>query len=92
MGLDKIAPLSFREAAKVLGLDRNLTIPALVKSGQLRAVQWGREIRIPREEVMRVAREGFVVGPKKVQRRAPKKPAAGVGAQILALPHGRKKT
>ena len=50
--------LSFRSAGTLLGIDR-ATVASLVKSGVLRAVPWGRAIRIPLVEVERLAREGW---------------------------------
>lgn len=91
---DGVAPYSFREAAALLHLDRHTTVLALVKSGQLRTVQWGREVRIPRQEVERVAREGFSLGGRRALQRPPKRPrlkAQDLEAQIRALPYGRKK-
>lgn len=51
--------VSKREAARLLGIDRGRTLGALLKSGQLRSVPWGRGQRVPLEEVQRLAREGF---------------------------------
>jgi excisionase family DNA binding protein len=51
--------LSKREAAHLLGVDRGRTLGELLRSGQLRAVPWGKGERIPLEEVQRLAREGF---------------------------------
>jgi hypothetical protein len=52
-------PLSFREAAAVLGVDRSSTLPALVRAGILRTIPWGASTRIPAADVERVCREGF---------------------------------
>ncbi len=46
--------LSFRKAAKLLGLDRTKTLPLLIASGQLRCVYVGKRQRIPMAEVRRL--------------------------------------
>jgi excisionase family DNA binding protein len=51
--------LSKREAARLLGIDRGKTLHALIRAGRLRTVPWGSGRRIPREDVERLAREGF---------------------------------
>lgn len=67
--------LSRREAARLLGIDRGETLGELLSTGQLRTVPWGRGLRIPLEEVQRLARDGWrKAGAKprasKLQRRA----------------------
>lgn len=51
--------LSYRQAAKLLRVDRGSTLPWLIKSGRLRVVPWGKSTRIPLAEVQRLAAEGF---------------------------------
>lgn len=51
--------LSFRKAAKLLGIDRGATLNALVRSGQLRTVSAGKRQRIPMSEINRLAAVGF---------------------------------
>lgn len=69
----------------VLGM-RNGTTAALIASGRLRAIPWGRRFRVLRADVERLAGEGF--SPDGGRPRAPRrKPpgGAGVAAQILAI-------
>jgi excisionase family DNA binding protein len=48
--------LSLREAARRLGVDRNTTLRALIRTGQLRTVNTGGRPRIPAAEVERFAK------------------------------------
>jgi hypothetical protein len=73
--------LSFRQAAKALGVDRAKTLPGLVKSGAVRTVKGAAgRLKIPQAEIDRVAVEGFGedVLPRR-RRRAPP-PSAPVNA------------
>jgi excisionase family DNA binding protein len=56
--------LSFREAARLLKIDRGSTLLELIRLGRLRPVPWGARQRIPLEEVQRLARTGFTVDGK----------------------------
>jgi hypothetical protein len=89
---DGVSPVPFREAEALLHLDRSTTLVALVKSGQLHTVPWGKETRIPRDEVERLAREGFTATGKKAPRRTVKRRpnAAEEAEKVRALRHGRK--
>ena len=77
--------LSFREAAKRLGVDRNKVLPELVRRGELRTVDVNGQKRIPAEEIERLARQGFdVTGPAKPRARREKKKAATTPADVAA--------
>jgi excisionase family DNA binding protein len=56
--------LTFREAARLLRIDRSSTLHELIAAGRLRPVSWGRGQRIPLEQVQELARVGFTVGGK----------------------------
>lgn len=65
------ALLSFRKAAKLLGIDRGSTLQALIKSGQIKCVKAGRTVRIPLSEINRLAVQGFEeLGPKAAKARS----------------------
>jgi excisionase family DNA binding protein len=86
--------LSKREAAHLLGIDRGRTLGELLRSGQLRAVPWGRGERIPLEEVQRLAREGWAAAGEKPRpshrRRKPRAdPAALRRLDVDRLGGGR---
>jgi hypothetical protein len=49
---------SFREAAKLLGIGRNSTLPGLVARGALRPVTVAGRKYIPREQLIEFARNG----------------------------------
>ena len=51
-------PLTLRvpEVASILGVGRN-TAYSLIKSGELKSVRIGRQIRIPKEELLRFLKE-----------------------------------
>lgn len=51
--------LSFRKAARLLGIDRGATLHALIKSGQLKTVRVGQRERIPMSEINRLTATGF---------------------------------
>lgn len=57
------APYTRRRAKRELGIG-DATLDAAVKAGALRLIPWGRHLRIPAEDVARVAREGFTVVPR----------------------------
>lgn len=67
--------VSYREAARLLGIDRGSTLSALVARGVVRSVPWGKRSRIPLAEVERLASEGFTLPPKPAAR------AGGRGAR-----------
>jgi len=48
--------LSYRQAAKLLGVDRNTTLHDMVETGQIKAVTIRRVSRIPLAEVVRILR------------------------------------
>ncbi|ACG73250.1 hypothetical protein AnaeK_2022 [Anaeromyxobacter sp. K] len=80
--------LTFREAARLLRVDRGATLHELIRRGLLRPVPWGNGQRIPLEQVLELARDGFTVGGKPSRARSnPRRaaPAPGVGARIRAL-------
>jgi hypothetical protein len=58
MTIDRLT-VSFREAARMLGIDRGVTLHALVRSGRLTAIPWGARLRIRVEEIRELARTGF---------------------------------
>lgn len=64
--------LSLARAASLLGVSRNRTLHDLIDSGALRVVVVAGRVRVPLEEVERVAREGTEPAPKpRRHRRAP---------------------
>jgi len=67
--------LSFREAAKALGIDRNRLLRSLIREGKLRTIPWGKRTRIPLAEVERLAREGFSLGSRAKPRAQRGRPA-----------------
>ncbi len=80
--------LTFREAARLLRIDRSSTLHLLIDSGRLRPVSWGSGQRIPREQVEELARTGFTLDGRSsrgVSRRRAA-PPRGAGARIRALP------
>lgn len=81
--------LSRTEAARMLGIDRH-RLGRLMKAGLIRATQDGGRLRIAREEVDRVARDGIPREPGRVGR--PRKPLHDVSAAIRALPLPRHPT
>jgi excisionase family DNA binding protein len=86
--LERVAlALTFREAARLLRIDRNSTLHELIRRGLLRPVPWGKGQRIPLEEVQRLAREGFTVNgkPSRAVSRRRTVPAPGVGNRIRAI-------
>ena len=46
--------LSFRKAARLLGIDRGRTLNDLVDSGQIRTVHVGKRVKIPVSEIHRL--------------------------------------
>lgn len=50
--------LSLREAAAVLGIDRNTTLKTLIDEGRIRTVTVGDKPKVPMSEVERIEREG----------------------------------
>ncbi len=50
--------LSKSAAAKLLGIGRGTTLGGLINSGYIRTVRINGVVKIPREEVERLAREG----------------------------------
>lgn len=68
--------LSKREAAKLLGVGRNQTLHDLIGRGLLRTVIVNGQVKVPRADVERIAREGFDLdAPKAAPARASVKPA-----------------
>lgn len=51
--------LSYREAAKLLGVDRNTTLKEMIRRGLLHAVKCGGRNRIPAGEVQRLIDYGM---------------------------------
>src|SRR4051812_17622002 len=79
--------LSLRQAARLLGIDRNITLHELISSGQLKTVSANGKVRIPADEVERLCREGFdsTRAPRRPRRRVPKPLADNLGAKIRSL-------
>ena len=80
--------LTFREAARLLRIDRSSTLHHLIDAGLLRPVPWGDRRRIPLEQVQELARSGFTVCGKPSRARShPRRalPAPGVGDRIRDL-------
>jgi excisionase family DNA binding protein len=46
--------LSFRRAARVLGISRETTLPDLVRDGRLKTVRVGSRLKIPVTEIKRL--------------------------------------
>lgn len=61
--------LSKRQAAKLLGVGRGNTLQWLIDEGHIRPVIIQGRVRIPLEEVQRVAREGTEAMPKPKTRK-----------------------
>jgi excisionase family DNA binding protein len=78
---------TFREAARLLRIDRGVTLQELVRAGRLRPVPWGKGQRIPLEQIQELARTGFTVNGKPSRAVSWRRtaPPAGVGARIRAL-------
>ncbi|WP_350102538.1 helix-turn-helix domain-containing protein [Myxococcus sp. SDU36] len=55
--------LSKRQAARLLGISRGRTLDELLKAGHLRPVLVLGRLKLPREEVERLAREGTEPAP-----------------------------
>jgi len=91
------AAWSIRAAAARLGCGRD-RVRALVRSGAIKVIPWGRSWKVPAAEVERVVREGLPAAPGEGGRRrrlgsrkgAPRPPGPGVGDAIRALPFGRR--
>ena len=83
-----IAPLllSKRKAARLLGVGRGNTLEQLIREGHIRTVIVAGRVRIPREEVERVAREGTekAPAPRTAVLRKPKQTHAERYAAMLA--------
>ncbi|HEY0840458.1 MAG TPA: helix-turn-helix domain-containing protein [Vulgatibacter sp.] len=77
------ALLSRQDAARLLGIDRH-RLGRLAKAGLIRMTDDGGRMKIAREEVERLARDGIPREPRKVGR--PRKPLRNVGAEIRAVP------
>jgi excisionase family DNA binding protein len=80
--------LTFREAARLLRVDRGATLHELIRTGRLRPVPWGRGQRIPLEQVQELARTGFTVNgrPSRAVSRARRGgSAAEMAARVRAL-------
>lgn len=60
--------LSLREAAALLGIGRCNTLPRLIAEGRIRTVSIAGRVRVPLDEVQRIAREGTDPHPVKRQR------------------------
>jgi len=76
--------LSRRSAARLLKT-RPATIARLVQGGLLREVPWGEGRRIPREEVERLAREGFTFCGRAPRRRTSRRAGSCDPAALRAL-------
>lgn len=79
--------LSFRAAAKLLGVARGTTLQALIDSGQLPVVTVKGRRRIARAEVERLAASGFDGhAPRRARSRATvRRDVGAVASEILKL-------
>lgn len=77
------ALLTRQDAARLLGIDRH-RLGRLAKAGLIRMTDDGGRLKIAREEVERLARDGIPREPGKVGR--PRKPLRNIGAEIRAVP------
>lgn len=78
--------LSKREAARLLGVGRNQTLHELIARGLLRTVVVNGQVKVPRADVERIAREGFDLdAPKRPARRAVKSDAGGGQGVVAAI-------
>ena len=73
--------LSRREVARLLGISRTRTLGPAIAAGVVRTVRVGGELRVPAEEVARVAREGLV----RARRSTTAKPRSAVPVQLPDL-------
>ena len=73
--------LSQRQAAKVLGVDRNTTLRRLIASGAIRLVLG----KVPREALERVARGELEPAPIAVRRPLPSRSSSSSAAAIRGL-------
>jgi hypothetical protein len=76
--------LSFSEADGALRA-QNGTTSALVASGRLRPIPWGRRFRVLASDLERVASEGILPDLRKPRAPRRKATAAGVGDRIRAI-------
>jgi excisionase family DNA binding protein len=75
---------SLREAAKILGIGRCNTLPKLIADGKITTVLIAGRVRISRQELERVMREGTEPQPvKRARRRLP--PGEAEAAKLDAL-------
>lgn len=66
--------LSYREAARLLRVDRATTLHDLIDHGFLTPIPWGKRQRIPLEQIQQLARTGFsVAGEPSVARSRPRR-------------------
>lgn len=79
------ALLSFREAARRLGIDRGRTLSELVARGELKVVDANGRKKVPATEVERLAREGFDVTGPAPKAKASKRQARSTAAAIRAI-------
>ena len=77
--------LSLREAARLLGIDRNRTLKALLASGQVRTVEVNGRTKVPLLEVERLAAQGFNIKRAHKVRRLPKLKAPGMGIRSIEI-------
>jgi excisionase family DNA binding protein len=75
--------LTFREAARLLRIDRGATLHRLIAAGRLRPVPWGKGQRIPLEQVQALACEGFTVNGKPSRARSRPRSASRVDPDAL---------
>ena len=73
---------SFREAAKILGIDRN-RLGRWAKSEMIRVVHLDGQPKISSAEVARIEREG--VGPKPKRGKRPPRPSLSPGDEIRGI-------
>lgn len=89
MQANLVAPLAltYREAARLLRIDRGSTLAELIRAGRLRPVPWGKRNRIPLEQVQELARTGFTVAgkPSRAVSRPRRARPLGVGERIRSI-------
>lgn len=81
---DKVV-LSFREAARVLGISRNTTLVAAVRAGAIRTVIIAGHRKIPRSEIERVQLDGLRIDTRPSRRRHQRRRKSDPAAEILSL-------
>jgi predicted DNA-binding protein (UPF0251 family) len=82
--------LSFRQAARRLGINRGTTLRALIERGLIHTVAAKARRKIPVAEIERLERDGYDLDQpisKKRRRSSPQIDAVDEAAKIRALPY-----